>query len=59
MNEQSKLPLGHTPEVWTTQNGSLTVEMWIVVLLSVKRLWPNTLVLALEVRVFVFEGCKE
>jgi hypothetical protein len=26
MNEQSKLPLGYTPEVWTTQHGSLTVD---------------------------------
>jgi len=58
MNEQSKLTLGYTPEVWTTQHASLTVGVWIVVLLSVKRLWPNTLSLALGVRVFVFEGCK-
>jgi len=57
MNEQSKLPVGYTPEVWTTQHRSLT-GVWIVVLLSVKQLWSNTLSLTLGVRVFVFEGCK-
>jgi len=55
MNKQSKLPLGYAPEIWTSQHGSLTVGVWIVVLLSVKRLCPTTLSLALGVRVFVFE----